>query len=383
MTEKTAIPFVDLQAQYRSIAAEINAAIQGVLDRSDYILGDEVRLFEEDFAKYVGTAHALSVGSGLDALEIALRAYGIGPGDEVITAANTFIATALAIIAVGAKPVLVEMDPATYNINPAAIEAAITSRTRALMPVHLYGQPADLEPIMAIAQKHNLVVIEDAAQAHGAAYRGRRAGSWGHAAAFSFYPGKNLGAYGDGGLITTNDAAVAEKIRYLRNYGQKVKYEHVIAGTNSRLDTMQAAILRVKLRHLDRWNSARNEHAAAYSAAFSDGPFVLPKVAPNRTHIFHLYVIQTDNRAAIQQSLNQRGIATGIHYPIPIHLQEACKDLGYRRGDFPLTEQAAGRILSLPMFPELTAQQCQFVADALLQATHSEKKTGSQGVARK
>lgn len=288
MTQKTAIPFVDLQAQYRSIAPEINAAIQGVLDRSDYILGDEVRLFEEDFAKYVGTAHALSVGSGLDALEIALRAYGIGPGDEVITAANTFIATALAIIAVGAKPVLVEMDPATYNINPAAIEAAVTSRTRALMPVHLYGQPADLEPIMAIAQQHNLVVIEDAAQAHGAAYRGRRAGSWGHAAAFSFYPGKNLGAYGDGGLITTNDAAVAEKIRYLRNYGQKVKYEHVIAGTNSRLDTMQAAILRVKLRYLDRWNSARNEHAAAYSAALSDGPFALPKVAPNRTHIFHL-----------------------------------------------------------------------------------------------
>ena len=234
---------------------EINAAIQGVLDRSDYILGDEVRLFEEDFAKYIGTTHALSVGSGLDALEIALRAYGIGPGDEVITAANTFIATALAIIAVGAKPVLAEMDPATYNIDPAAIEAAITSRTRGIMPVHLYGQPADMEPILAIARKHNLLVIEDAAQAHGAKYAGKRAGSWGHAAAFSFYPGKNLGAYGDGGIITTNDAAIAEKIRYLRNYGQKVKYEHVIVGTNSRLDTIQAAILRVKLRHLDRWNA--------------------------------------------------------------------------------------------------------------------------------
>ena len=368
MTQKTMIPFVDLQAQYRTIAPEINAAIQGVLDRSDYILGDEVRLFEEDFAKYTGTAHALSVGSGLDALEIALRAYGIGPGDEVITAANTFIATALAIIAVGAKPVLVEMDPATYNINPAAIEAAITPRTRALMPVHLYGQPADLEPILAIAKKHNLVVIEDAAQAHGAIYNGKRAGSWGHAAAFSFYPGKNLGAYGDGGLITTDDAAIAEKIRYLRNYGQKVKYEHVIAGTNSRLDTMQAAILRVKLRYLDRWNAARNEHAKAYSSALSDGPFALPKIAPNRTHIFHLYVIQTENRAAIQQALNERGVATGIHYPIPIHLQEACKDLGYRRGDFPLTEQASGRILSLPMFPELTKQQTELVTDALLQA---------------
>jgi dTDP-4-amino-4,6-dideoxygalactose transaminase len=368
MTQKTMIPFVDLQAQYRTIAPEINAAIQGVLDRSDYILGDEVRRFEEDFAKYTGTAHALSVGSGLDALEIALRAYGIGRGDEVITAANTFIATVLAIMAVGARPVLVEMDPATYNIDPAAIEAAITSRTRALMPVHLYGQPADLEPILAIAEKHNLVVIEDAAQAHGATYRGKRAGSWGHAAAFSFYPGKNLGAYGDGGLITTNDAGAAEKIRCLRNYGQQVKYKHVIAGTNSRLDTIQAAILRVKLRYLDRWNFARNELAAAYSAAQSDGPFALPKIAPNRTHIFHLYVIQTENRAAVQQALNERGIATGIHYPIPIHLQEACKDLGYRRGDFPLTEQASERILSLPMFPELTTQQCEFVADALLQA---------------
>jgi dTDP-4-amino-4,6-dideoxygalactose transaminase len=365
------IPFVDLQAQYQSIAPEINAAIQGVLDRSDYILGDEVRLFEDDFAKYIGTAHALSVGSGLDALELALRAYGIGPGDEVITAANTFIATALAIIAVGAKPVLAEMDPATYNIAPAAIEAAITSRTRGIMPVHLYGQPADMEPILAIARKHNLLVIEDAAQAHGSKYAGKRAGSWGHAAAFSFYPGKNLGAYGDGGIITTNDTGIAEKIRYLRNYGQKVKYEHVIAGTNSRLDTIQAAILRVKLRHLDRWNTLRSEHAAAYSAALADGPFVLPKVAENRSHIFHLYVLQVENRAAIQEFLNQRGIATGIHYPIPIHLQEACRDLGYRCGDFPLTEQAAARILSLPMFPELTVQRRESVVDALLRSARN------------
>jgi dTDP-4-amino-4,6-dideoxygalactose transaminase len=368
MTATTRIPFVDLQAQYQTIAPEINAAIQGVLDRGDYILGDEVCRFEDDFAKYIGTGHALSVGSGLDALELALRAYGIGPGDEVITAANTFIATALAIIAVGAKPVLAEMDPVTYNMAPAAIEAAITSRTRGIMPVHLYGQPADMEPILAIARKHNLLVIEDSAQAHGAEYGGKRAGSWGHAAAFSFYPGKNLGAYGDGGIITTNDAAIAEKIRYLRNYGQKVKYEHVIAGTNSRLDTIQAAILRVKLRYLDRWNALRNEHAAAYSDAFAGGPFMLPKVALNRSHIFHLYVVQTENRAAIQESLNQRGIATGIHYPIPIHLQEACKDLGYRRGDFPVTEEAATRILSLPIFPELTAQQREFVVETLLQS---------------
>jgi dTDP-4-amino-4,6-dideoxygalactose transaminase len=368
MTTTAKIPFVDLQAQYQTIAPEINAAIQGVLDRSDYILGDEVRLFEDDFAKYIGTAYALSVGSGLDALELALRAYGIGPGDEVITAANTFIATVLAIVAVGAKPVLTEMDPITYNIAPAAIEAAITSRTRGIMPVHLYGQPADMEPIVAIARKHNLLLIEDAAQAHGAKYAGKRAGSWGDAAAFSFYPGKNLGAYGDGGIITTDDAAVAEKIRYLRNYGQTVKYEHVIAGTNSRLDTIQAAILRVKLRYLDRWNALRNEHATAYSAALADGPFVLPKIALNRTHIFHLYVVQTENRAAIQEFLNQRGIATGIHYPIPIHFQEACKSLGYHRGDFPVTERAATRILSLPIFPELTAQQREFIADTLLQS---------------
>ena len=377
MTATTKIPFVDLQAQYRTIAPEINAAIQGVLDRSDYILGDEVRLFEEDFAKYVGTTHALSVGSGLDALEIALRAYGIGPGDEVITAANTFIATVLAIIAVGAKPVLVEMDPATYNIDPSAIEAAITSRSRGIMPVHLYGQPADMEPILAIARKHNLLVIEDAAQAHGAKYAGKSAGSWGHAAAFSFYPGKNLGAYGDGGIITTNDAAIAEKIRYLRNYGQKVKYEHVIAGTNSRLDTIQAAILAGQTAPSGSLECPAQRARVAYSTALADGPFVLPKIAANRTHIFHLYVVQTENRAALQEFLNQRGIATGIHYPIPIHLQEACKDLGYGRGDFPLTEQAAGRILSLPMYPELTPAQRTSVADALLQSVHGAAEPAS------
>jgi dTDP-4-amino-4,6-dideoxygalactose transaminase len=372
------IQFVDLQAQYRTIAPEINAAIQGVLDRSDYILGEEVRLFEEDFAKYIGTAHAVGVGSGLDALELALRAYGIGPGDEVITAANTYIATVLAIIAAGARPVLVDMDPATYNIDPAAVEAAVTPRTRGIMPVHLYGQPSDMDAILAIARKDNLVVIEDAAQAHGAMYGGRRAGTWGHAAAFSFYPGKNLGAYGDGGAITTNDPAIAEKIRHLRNYGQRVKYEHVVAGTNSRLDTMQAAILRVKLRHLDQWNAARQEHARAYSGLLGGGPFVLAKIAPNRTHIFHLYVIQAEERTQVQEFLNSKGIATGIHYPIPIHLQEACKDLGYRRGDFPATESAAARILSLPMYPELASGQREFVATNLL-ATAQQLRAGTQG----
>jgi dTDP-4-amino-4,6-dideoxygalactose transaminase len=369
MNERIQIPFVDLQAQYKTIAKEINAAIQGVLDRSDYVLGDEVRLFEEDFAKFIGATEAIGVGSGLDALELALRAYGIGPGDEVITAANTYIATVLAIIAAGARPVLADMDPSTYNISPTAIEAAITPRTRGIMPVHLYGQPADMEAILKIARKNKIIVIEDAAQAHGAMYANRRAGTWGHAAAFSFYPGKNLGAYGDGGAVTTNDPGIAEKIRQLRNYGQRVKYEHVVAGTNSRLDTIQAAILRVKLRHLDVWNAARQRHAAAYNSLLAGGPYVLPHVAAHRTHIFHLYVIETDNRRHAQEFLSAHGIATGIHYPIPIHMQEACKDFGYSRGDFPATEAAANRILSLPMYPELTEEQLDYVASSLRESS--------------
>ena len=374
MNHKIEVPFVDLRAQYKTIAQEINAAIQGVLDRSDYILGEEVRLFEEDFAKFIGSTHALGVGSGLDALELALRAYGIGPGDEVITAANTYIATVLAIIAAGARPVLVDMDPATYNIDPTAIEAAITPRTRGIMPVHLFGQPADMEQILAIARKHDIIVIEDAAQAHGAMYAGRRAGTWGHAAAFSFYPGKNLGAYGDGGAVTTNDPAIAEKIRQLRNYGQRVKYEHVTAGTNSRLDTIQAAILRVKLRRLDAWNAARQKHAAAYNSLLAGGPYVLPGVAANRAHIFHLYVIEADNRRQVQELLSANGVATGIHYPIPIHMQEACKELGYHYGDFPATEAASDRILSLPMYPELSEEQLEHVASVLLESSRQSSK---------
>src|SRR5713101_8686507 len=250
------VPLVDLQAQYAAIATEIQAAIRDVLERSDFILGEELDRFEKDFAQYIGTRHAIGVGSGLAALELTLRAYGVGPGDEVITAANTFIATVLSILAVGAKPLLVDAHPTTYNMDPAALAAAITPRARAILPVHLYGQPADLEPILAIAKQHNLLVIGDAAQAHGATYADRRAGSWGHAAAFSFYPAKNLGALGDAGMVVTSDAAIAEKVRQLRNYGQRVKYEHVVAGTNSRLDTIQAAVLRVKLRHLDQWNAA-------------------------------------------------------------------------------------------------------------------------------
>ena len=377
MTEQTKIPFVDLQAQYRSIASDVTDAMMRVVERGDYILGDDVHLFEEDFAKYIGVSEAIAVGSGLDALELALRAYEIGPGHEVITAANTFIATVLAIMATGARPILVDVNRETYNIDPAAIEAAITSKTKAIMPVHLYGQPADMQPILEIAQKHGLIVIEDAAQAHGAWYDGRRTGALGHAAGFSFYPAKNLGAYGDGGTVVTNDAATAEKIRRLRNYGQRVKYEHSVIGTNSRLDTVQAAILRVKLRHLDRWNAARGEHAVAYTALLAGTPIFLPKTAQKCTHIYHLYVIQLDHRSEVQKLLTARGIGTGIHYPIPIHLQEACASLGYRKGDFPVTENAASRILSLPMYPEMTTEQREFVADGLLQAISVSPSTQS------
>ena len=362
------VPFVDLHAQYATIAAEVQTAIQGVLERSDFILGEEVTLLEQEFARYIDTRHAVGVGSGLAALELALRAYGIGPGDEVITAANTFIATVLAISAVGARPVLVDADPATYNLDPAALSAALTPRTRAILPVHLYGQSAQLEPILAVAERHHLVVIEDAAQAHGATYAGRRVGAWGHAAAFSFYPAKNLGAYGDAGMVVTSDAAVAERIRQLRNYGQRVKYEHIVTGTNSRLSTLQAAVLRVKLRYLDQWNAARREHAAAYQALLADLPVELPATAEKAEHVYHLYVIQLESRGPVQDALRAQGISTGIHYPIPIHLQQACAHLGYRRGDFPVTERAAPRILSLPMYPEMTRAQREHVASALNQA---------------
>jgi len=377
MTQQIKIPFVDLHAQYKSIASDVTAAMMRVVERGDYILGDDVRLFEEEFAKYIGTSEAISVGSGLDALEFALRAYGIGPDDEVITAANTFIATVLAIMATGARPILVDVNRETYNIDPAAIEAAITPRTKAIMPVHLYGQPADMQPILEIARKHGLIVVEDAAQAHGAWYDGRRAGALGHAAGFSFYPAKNLGAYGDGGMVVTNDAAAAEKIRRFRNYGQRVKYEHPEIGTNSRLDTIQAAVLRVKLPHLDRWNAARGEHAASYNALLAGTSIVLPKTAQKCTHVYHLYVIQLDRRQEVQKALTARGIGTGIHYPIPIHLQEACASLGYRKGDFPVTEIAASRILSLAMYPEMTTEQCEFVADELLQAISVSPSTQS------
>jgi dTDP-4-amino-4,6-dideoxygalactose transaminase len=361
------VPFVDLQIQHRELSVELHAAIDGVLGSGHFILGEAVDRFESAFARYVGARHAVGVGSGLSAIELALEAHGIGPGDEVITAANTYIATVLAISAVGAQPVLVDADPRTYVIDPAAAAAAVTPRTRAIVPVHLYGQPVDLEAIGAVARRHSLVIVEDAAQAHGARSRGRMIGSAGNTAAFSFYPSKNLGACGDGGMVVTDDERVAEKIRLLRNYGQRQKYLHALQGTNSRLDSLQAAFLAVKLPHLDRWNAARRRHAARYSSLL--GSVVgTPAAAADVEHVYHLYVIETDRRDDMQKRLGAAGVQTGIHYPIPVHLQEAYASLGYRAGSFPVTEAAADRILSLPMYPELTDAQTAYVARQVQEA---------------
>jgi dTDP-4-amino-4,6-dideoxygalactose transaminase len=359
------VPFVDLSAQYQAISAEINEATSRVLREADFILGREVQTFEEEFAAYCETQYAVGVDSGTSALELSLRAYDIGPGDEVITAVNSFIATALAISHCGATPVLVDVDPATHTIDVASIEKAITPRTKAVIPVHLYGHPADMDPIRRLAEHHGMVVIEDACQAHGALYKGKRAGSLGNAAAFSFYPGKNLGAYGDGGMVVTSDPRVAERLEMLRNYGQKVKYHHLIRGYNRRLDTLQAAILRVKLRHLEKWNTSRRWNAELY-CHFLDGIDVFkPAEAEGVQSVWHLYVIRTTQRDVLRERLNRLGISAGIHYPIPIHLQPAYQDLGYKRGQFPVAETDAREVLSLPMYPELTAPQIEFICNTI------------------
>jgi len=359
------VPFVDLTAQYRAIGAEINEATFRIIREADFILGRDVHLFEEEFAAFCGVKYAIGVDSGTSALELALRAYEIGPGDEVITAANSFIASALAISHAGANPVLVDADPDTYAIDVSAISKAITSRTRAIIPVHLYGHPADMDPIRQLAEQHGLVVIEDACQAHGARYKGRRAGSLGHAAAFSFYPGKNLGACGDGGMLVTNDRDVAKRAEMLRNYGQEEKYHHLIRGYNRRLDTLQAAVLRVKLKHLDEWNAARRQHAELYRRRLEGYGIALPREAEYAKSVWHIYVIRVRQRDVFREHLTSRGISSGIHYPIPIHLQPAYRDLGYQRGDFPVTEEHARALVSLPMYAELTSSQIDFVIDAI------------------
>lgn len=360
------VPFVDLKAQYAAIREEVRAAIDRVLESAGFILGPAVAEFEEAFAAFCGTREAVGVSSGLDALRLALMAIDIGPGDEVILPANTYIATALAVSALGARPVLVDCDPRTYEIDPERIAAAITPRTRVIIPVHLAGQPAAMDAVLAIAARHGLAVIEDAAQAHGALYRGRPCGSLGLMGCFSFYPGKNLGAYGDGGAVTTNDLELAARLRRLRDYGQRVKCEHVEQGLNARLDALQAAVLNVKLRYLPAWNAARARHAETYRAMLEGvGDLAFQQRVPETTHIYHLFVVETDHRDALQQHLAERGIATGIHYPVPIHLQPAYAALGYRCGDFPAAERLARRMLSLPMYAELQPEQIAAVVAAV------------------
>jgi dTDP-4-amino-4,6-dideoxygalactose transaminase len=368
-TQQTQVPFVDLGAQYRTIAAEIDEAVSKVIRETDFILGREVRLFEEEFARFCEAQYAIGVDSGTSALELALRAYDIGPGDEVITAANSFIASALAISHTGATPVLVDVDRQTYTMDVSAVEKAITPRTKAIIPVHLYGQPADMDPILQLAQKHQLVVVEDACQAHGARYKGKRVGSLGHAAAFSFYPGKNLGAYGDGGAVVTNDRDTAKRLEMLRNYGQQEKYQHMFRGYNRRLDTLQAAVLRVKLKYLEKWNAARRQNADRYRLLLENSEVLTPNEASYAESVWHLYVLRVNQRDALKDYLASRGISCGIHYPFPIHLQPAYRDLGYKKGDFPVTEDYAQRIISLPMYAELTPELMRFVAQGILEFT--------------
>lgn len=364
------IPFVDLKAQYQTIAAEVDAAMRRVVADADFILGKDVELFEEEFARYCEATYAVGVDSGISALELALRAFGIGEGDEVITVSHTFIATVSAISFTGARPVFVDVDSKTYMMDASQIEAALTPRTKAILPVHLYGQPADMDEILAIARKHHLVVIEDACQAHGARYKGKRVGALGDAGCFSFYPGKNLGAYGDGGMLVTNNAEVAEKVRMLRNYGQREKYHHVFLAYNRRLDTLQAAVLRVKLRHLDDWNAARQRAARLYDEWLKDvDGVVTPYAATDRTHVYHLYVIQHPRRDALLSALRAQGVSAGLHYPTPVHLQPCYASLGVPRGSLPVTEALASRIVSLPMFPEITREQVQHVCQQIQRLT--------------
>ncbi len=362
------IPFVDLKAQYRSIKAEIDAAVLAVLDSAQFILGDEVTAFEQDFAAYCGATEAIGVNTGTSALHLALVAAGIGAGDEVITVPFTFVATVAAIRYTGALPVFVDIEPVTCTMDPSGLERAITSRTKAIMPVHLYGQAADMDPIMDIARRYGLLVIEDAAQAHGAEYHGRRCGSIGDIAGFSFYPGKNLGAYGEGGAVVTSNRDLARTVRVLRDWGQERRYEHRLQGFNYRMDGIQGAILRVKLRHLDAWTDARRSRAALYDALLDDAPVETPKVRHGNRHVHHVYAVRTDVRSQLADGLAANLVQYGIHYPIPVHLQEAHRDLGHALGDFPVAESVADRVISLPMFPEMTDAQVRAVASAVRQS---------------
>jgi dTDP-4-amino-4,6-dideoxygalactose transaminase len=359
------VPFVDLRAQHDQLSGGFSNALQQVIGRSSFILGNELESFEQEFAAYCGVSSAIGVASGTDALHLALRACEIGAGDEVITVSHTFIATTLAIHFVGAEPVFVDIDPITYTMDVDQVEKAITHRTKAILPVHLYGQTAHMQPLVDIARRHDLRLIEDACQAHGAEYEGRKAGTLGDIGVFSFYPAKNLGALGDGGMVVTNDRALTDKVRLLRNYGQREKYHHIIPGLNSRLDELQAAFLRVKLPHLNDWNDRRRGHAALYRNSIHSESLRLPEEAPWAKHVYHLYVVRCSSRDTLQKHLIDSGIQTLIHYPVPVHLQEAFARFSKRTWHLPETEKAANQVLSLPMYPELSNEQVQTVAAAI------------------
>lgn len=360
------IPFLDLKSPYKELKRELDAAYKRVMKGGWYILGSEVEAFEREFAEYCGVKHCIGVGNGLEALHLILRACGIGLGDEVIVPANTYIATWLAVTYSGANPVPIEPDERTYNLGPERIEMAITKRTKAIMPVHLYGQPAEMDPIIGIANRHSLKVIEDAAQAHGARYKERKVGNLGDAAGFSFYPGKNLGALGDAGAVTTNDDVLAENIRSLRNYGSHKKYINDIIGYNSRLDELHAAFLRVKLKYLEQWNNRRRILADSYTVLLKESQLILPYVPDYADPVWHLYVIRSKERDQLQKHLTEHGIGTLIHYPIPPHLQKAYARLGFKKGDFPLAERLANEVLSLPMGPHMSDEDVKMVAKELL-----------------
>lgn len=363
------IPLVDLKTQYHALKAEIDAAISYVLETSQFVLGSEVAAFEEEFAAYSGARHCVAVNSGTSALHLSLLAAGVREGDEVITVPYTFVATVATIRYAGARPVFVDIDPTTFNLDVRQLERAITPRTKAIMPVHLFGQTCDMEPILEIARRHNLVVIEDAAQAHGEEYKGRRVGALGEFGCFSFYPGKNLGAYGEGGAIVTNDAEHAKSLRLLRNWGMEERYHHVVRGYNYRMEGMQGAILRVKLKYLEQWTEARRAHGAQYNRLLAGAPGVTtPKVMPYARHVFHVYALRLAHRAEVQKALTAAGVANAVYYPIALHMLKAHRDLGYHAGEFPVAEQMCHEELSLPVYPELSEAQIEYIAGVVREA---------------
>jgi dTDP-4-amino-4,6-dideoxygalactose transaminase len=365
------VPFLDLKAQYKSIKSEIQPAVNRVLESCSYVLGEEVADFEREFAACHNVGFGIAVNTGTSSLHLALLAAGVGPGDEVITVPFTFVATVAAIVYTGARPVFVDIDPVSLTMDVDRIEAAITPRTKAVLPVHIYGQPADMDPIMEIAKRRGLIVIEDACQAHGAEYNGRRVGGLGDMGCFSFYPGKNLGACGEGGMVVTNNEEYVRSIRMLRDWGAESKYHHVLKGYNYRMEGIQGAILRVKLRHLENWTGARRAHAARYDELLAGTGVEIPRAMPFARHVYHIYAVRVPLRDKLREALASQGVQTGIHYPVPVHLQPAYADLGHKPGDFPQSESAAAEVLSLPMFPELTADQQDWVVTAVREAMGS------------